>query len=266
MLSNSSIIDLRSYTFIDPLFWTILYAEKKRRDEKGLKLQVLIDKDNPSYIYYQAITGRSECLNTVPMRIINSRAQIDNFTDELVKTMKLSDLDFDTEDEEFFKYIVAELVLNAIDHGESMAVVSAQRFPKINTIEICVADIGLGFFHTIRRRIPVKNPAEAIEKALQKGITGAINYLYGGVTRNAGMGLYVISRMVEDGKGLMYIVSDNTLYEFPKKKATLVSPKLWKGSIILIRFELNEFKKIIDLGFRNYLNMIISEDLEDEVF
>lgn len=212
------------------------------------------------------IVGNSFSSTTVPMRYVSNRGETDKFTNELVKTLLAYSNDYDDEDLSFFKYIITELLNNSIDHGESPAIVCAQRFPNINQFEITVVDSGLGFFHTLRRRYDIKSEEEAIKKALEKGVTGSITYLYGGSTRNAGNGLYVISNIVNEASGELFIVSGKTFYDFKNDLVKIMSKK-WQGSIVLIRFDLTKFKeKILDIGLQYYITKILAEPDDEEIF
>lgn len=260
-------IDLTWYDFIDPLYWTILKAEKDRRQKQNQNMDIKLDPLSRASTYSRYIFGHFDAETTVPIRTVRNRAQIDKFTQELVIAMRLDEMELDVEDQEFFKYIISELLTNAIDHGQSFAVVSAQRFPNLNEIEIAVVDTGLGFFHTIKRKHKVNSPSEAIKLAVQKNISGAIDYLYGGAQRNVGMGLYVISRIVKDAEGFMYIVSDDSIVKYTSsEEETMIIKNKWRGAIVMVRFNLKSFTKVLEYGFITYMKMIIGEDIEEEFF
>lgn len=258
---NKDIIDWRDKLFIDPFYFTILSAEKYIN---GKDIKLYLNKNSPVVNYIEYIKGDKKSMSTVPIRIISQRLDNDRFTREIVNLLNLDFTDYD--DKEFFRYIISELINNAIDHGQSEVVASAQVFPNINEIEITVVDKGLGIYKTISRKYKVKNVYEAIEKALEKGVSGAIDYVYGTGHRNAGMGLYIVSKMVKDASGRMLIISDDIIYVYPDKNIEkLNSP--WKGTIVSLRFNLSDFKEnVLDYGFQLYLKMTISEDIDDEIF
>ncbi len=256
-------IDLSGYNFIDPVYWAILTAEKLRRNQLKIKPP---EVSSPAYGFFKRMFQEGRTQNTIPIRIIDSRRDIDGFVAQIIDLMDIDN--YDWEDLEFFKYIIGELANNALDHGQSEAVVCAQKFPNIDEVEISIVDIGLGFRHTISRRYDVSSAEEAIKLAIQKGVSGAQDYVYGH-QRNAGMGLYVISRIVRDAGGEMTIVSDECIYKYP---ADFLYPgdrvdyldNEWKGSIVLLRFNLPEFEdKVLSYGFYHYMNMIIGEESED---
>ena len=266
-LLPQEIIDLERFSFIETLYWTILKAESERRRQQGKRMRIKLDSQSPAFGYLEYILGKHSSRTTVPIKVVTTRAHIDRFTEELVGIMRLDNAGLDEEDKEFFKYIISELLTNAIDHGEAPPVVSAQMFPKKNEVEIAVADTGLGFLHTIGRKHKVGSSSEAIELAMKKNVSGAISYMYGGTQRNVGIGLYVISRLVRDARGVMFIVSDDSVVRYSPSghRVSTISNK-WQGAIVVIKFNLKSFTEVLDFGFRTYMDMIIGEDIEEKFF
>jgi len=259
---NDNPIDLSTYDFVDPVFWAILKCLKNLNSN----LKIIFPESFPAKEYVKYLSGKSYSSNTVPMRFVELRSDIDLFTNELVNLLRKDLEGYDSEDMEFFKYIISELLNNAIDHGESSAIVFAQKF-RNNDFEIGVIDSGLGFYHTIKRAYNVESEGEAIRKSLEKGITGSKTYLYGGATRNVGHGLYVISEMIKDSKGELIIVSGSTFYSYKDNKEISLKNK-WQGSIVLIRFNLQNFKKyVLDFGMSVYLGKTLNDDVvEEDIF
>lgn len=259
---KNNIIDLESFDFIDPVYWAILKFLKNLNPN----LKIIFPENFQAKEYVKYLSGISYSSTTVPMRLVELRSDIDLFTNELVNLLKKDLKGYDSEDMNFFKYIISELLNNAIDHGESSAIVFAQKF-KNDDFEIGVIDSGLGFYQTIKRAYNVESEGEAIRKSLEKGITGSKTYLYGGTTRNVGHGLYVISEMIKDSKGELIIVSGNTFYSFKENKVIFLKNR-WQGSIVLIRFNLSNFKKnVLDLGMSVYFGKTLKEDdFEEEIF
>ncbi|GAB4346420.1 MAG: hypothetical protein OHK0038_26600 [Flammeovirgaceae bacterium] len=261
--SKSDFINLCDYDFIDPVFWTILKCKKIINSD--LKIDINSNSDANEYIKY--ILGKSYSQTTVPIRTVETRAEVDKFSNELITVLNKDFENYDSEDVDFFKYILSELLNNAVDHGESFAVVSAQKFPKLNEFEISVVDAGLGFYQTIKRAYEdVNDDVEAIKEALKKGVTGAKTYLYAGSTRNVGRGLYVISQMVKDSEGELLILSGKGFYDF-KSNSSLILEKSWNGSIVCVRLNLDKFKKnVMDFGKNDYMAKVLSENDEEEIF
>ena len=259
------IIDLTWYASIDPLYWAILKAEKDRRQEQGRRMNIKLDPLSPASIYSRYILGHLEKDAIVPIRTIKSRAHADKFTHELVNSMKLYELGFDIEYQEIFKYIISELLTNAVDHGKSYAIANAQRLSDLDEIGITVVDTGLGLLRTIGRKYKVSSSSEAIKLAIKKNISGAMDYLYGSAQRNVGMGLYVISKIVKDTDGVMCIVSDDSIAKYtPSGEYVTTIKNKWQGTIVMSRFNLRPFIKVFESGFITYMSRII-DDIEKEL-
>lgn len=169
----------------------------------------------------------------------------------------------------FLKYIVRELVTNAIDHSDSVisTVCDGQMFPNLKESEIVVVDAGVGFLNTLKKKYKeLKSDDDAIKKALQKGVTGYTKrsnryHLY---NKNIGYGLYVISRIIEKFGGILKIISKKgslTLKDGHVSDKTLHKENLWRGSIAIVRLKHREF---FDMTLENFLKMLRNEDKEDE--
>jgi len=211
------------------------------------------------------IINDKKAKTTVPIREIKSGREVGKFVNEILDS---SGLDFeDWQDKEAFKYLLVELVNNAVDHGKSKAVACAQKFPKNSWMEITVSDTSLGFLKTIQNRYPeIKTYDMAIKKALEKGITGNQLRIYGDVTKNVGMGLYITSRIIKEVDGDMYIISGGKFYSVrDDKSVNLLSP--WQGSLVILRFNLDNFQKnILNYGFELVKAMLLAEEGGVDIF
>jgi len=264
---DNPIIDIRGYSFIDPLYVATLITLKKGvRD--GLKIRV--DVDSPAYSYIQYILGLQgkSASTVVPIRIVDRQLHVNRFVDELLKS---TDLSFDDwEDEDAFRYIIRELIDNALEHGGSPAIACAQVFRNLGEVEIVVSDYGYGFLHTVARNYKVSTYEEAIKKALEKGVSGSLQNMYGSSTKHAGMGLFVMSNIIKETEGKMFIISGDALVSLSGEQ--IVAYKMqeeWKGSVVAMRFKLYKFKdRVLNYGFTNWLNYkVFTEDtLEEDVF
>jgi len=251
--------------FIDPIYWAIFKALKIN----GKDVKVYVRKDSPAYAYCEYVAGKSSSKTTIPLKVVKNRGEVDRFTQDLVELLKRHitiQQQIDEDDWEFLKYQISELLNNALDHSKwYKAVVCTQYFPRIDEIEIAVVDCGIGFYNTIQRRYNVKNEIEAVQKALEKGVSGAQVIPYGSAYKNVGYGLYVISKMIKDSQGELIIISNDSFYKYPQNQ--YLKGLQWEGAIILIRFNLSQFKKnVMDLGFNVYLNMIIEAEETEEIF
>ena len=251
-------IDLSSHEFVDTVYWIIL---------KTLNLDVVTNERSPAHSYAQYLFNNNDkkTKTTVPIREIKSGREVGKFVNEILDS---SGLDFeDWQDKEAFKYLLVELVNNAVDHGKSKAVACAQKFPKNSWMEITVSDTGLGFLKTIQNRYPeIKTYDMAIKKALEKGVTGNQLRIYGDVTKNVGMGLYITSRIIKEVDGDMYIISGDKFYSLrDDKSVNLLSP--WQGSLVILRFNLDNFQKnILNYGFELVKAMLLAEEGGVDIF
>ena len=263
--SSTKVADLTRFSdFIDPVYWAVIAA----LHYDGLVEYVRFRKSSRSRDYSHYIFGRHPSLTTVPLRRVNSKREVDKTAREIVRIMDLKKEvpDLDQDDIQFFEYIIAELLDNAVDHGRSFAVCCAQKFPNIREIEIVSVDRGVGFYKTISRSYSVTNDAEAIELAVQKGVTGSGMKVYEHSPKNAGYGLYVISHMMRDSDGKMWIISGKAYYDVINNRCYTLHKNPWQGSIILLRFNLDKFyNRVASLGFRTYFDLLIMEDyMQDE--
>jgi hypothetical protein len=264
---DNPIIDIRGYSFIDPLYVAMLITLIKGvRDD----LKIMVDVASPAYSYIQyilSLQGKSAS-TVVPIRIVDRKLDAKKFVDELLKS---TDLSFDDwEDENAFRYIIEELVDNALEHGGSPAIACAQVFKNLGEVEIVVSDYGCGFLHTVARNYKVNTHEEAVKKALEKEVSGSLRNMYGSSTKHVGMGLYVMSNIIKETEGKMFIISGDALVSLSGRQ--LISYEMQeelKGSVVAMRFRLDKFKdRILDDGFTNWLNYkVFTEDtLEEDVF
>ena len=194
---------------------------------------------------------------------MDSRAKVDKTAREIVSLLDLKREvpDLDQDDIQFFEYIIIELLNNAVDHSGRFAICCAQKFPNIREMEIVAVDRGVGFYHTISRSYKVSSDAEAIKLAVQKGVTGSRTAIYSHAPKNVGYGLYVISRMMRDSGGTMWIVSGSAFYDVLNDRYRILENSPWQGSIVFLRFDLDRFcRDVASLGFRVYFNMLTMED------
>jgi anti-sigma regulatory factor (Ser/Thr protein kinase) len=264
---DDPIIDTRGYSFIDPLYVAMLITLKKGvRDD----IKIMVDVDSPAYSYIQYILGLQgrSASTVVPIRIVDRQLHVNRFVDELLKSTNLSFDDW--EDEDAFRYIIRELIDNALEHGGSPAIACAQVFRNLGEVEIVVSDYGYGFLQTIARNHKVSTYEEAIKKALERKVSGSLQNMYGSSTKHAGMGLYVMSNIIKETEGKMFIISGDALVSLSGRQLTSYKmQEEWRGSVVAMRFKLDKFKdRVLNYGFTNWLNYkVFTEDtLEEDVF
>lgn len=245
-------LDLSNVDFIEPIFVAIL----KAMDMRNVKLNPNIES------YVNRILQEDEIsYTTVPIKKIQTEAQSDRIVKEIIQRLAGSQ---DYEEELF--YILSELVINSLTHGQSPAIAYCQVYPNIDEIEIGVVDRGLGFLNTISRVRKVETYKDALKEAIKKGVSGYTKMIYSSAVKHAGMGLYIISEILKDCKGLMYIISGNAMYDVVSDK-TLECGFNWDGSIVYIRLKRDEFKRrVSDYGIELYISMKLLPEGEEDIF
>ena len=122
----------------------------------------------------------------IPVTRITTGEELDRFMIDITPLFHAQ-----PEQAESVKYVVSELVRNALEHSGSHvgAFVCAQYYLKTDRVAIGVADAGVGIRESISRSYETRDSLEAILLALRPGITGMTKRL-GGTDYNAGLGLF----------------------------------------------------------------------------
>lgn len=134
------------------------------------------------------------------------------------------------------KITLSEIIHNVIDHSQSSigCYISAQAYPQAGRLQLSVADIGIGFFATLRDRYKDLNNNEgAIALAVQSGVSSKSK------VGNVGAGLYILSDFLKRCSGSLEIISINGVYR-QKHDGTLSTdtiPFSFPGTCINIEFD-----------------------------
>lgn len=98
---------------------------------------------------------------------------------------------------------LGEIFNNIIDHStENIGCIFAQHFPNINRVVISIADFGIGIPENIRRINSELDDAQALELAIEEGVTSQTS------PRNMGAGLHtLIQNVVRNTEGSVNIHS-----------------------------------------------------------
>lgn len=126
-----------------------------------------------------------------------------------------------------------ELTENVVHHADSPVggFAAAQGTPKKNRFEVGIADLGIGF-----RRSLIKNPnhaditsdAEAIETALRPFVTST-------PARNAGIGLYITSRLLKSNGGSLVVRSGRGRLVAGVEEGTSEADVELPGAVVALR-------------------------------
>ncbi len=125
----------------------------------------LIDSLNPNHGI--SIDEHDSSGRFIPARKIFTSEQLSQFIADMVPLLHTT-----PEQAYPIKYVMSELVRNALEHSKSPigAVVSAQYFKKTNRISIGVADRGIGIRGGMNKSYALATDKEAITMALKPGI------------------------------------------------------------------------------------------------
>ena len=166
---------------------------------------------------------------------------------------------------EYLEYMISEMMENVVSHARSIhgGFVSAQYYEKEKKVQVVIIDGGVGFLATLSQH-GVTTEEEAIQKALEKDVTGS-NALspYVNIPKHAGLGLFFLSKILEETNGNLIVISNNAVFRYPEKSYHTVETA-FGGSVIA--FEI--FVDKIDNDFNTIFNRIkyIDDDGEEDVF
>lgn len=115
-------------------------------------------------------------------------------------------------------YAIREMIRNVYEHSESEDIeYCAQYWPEYNQVEIAIADTGIGLRRSLalNPRLRTDSDSGAIQQALMPAISGKgcgegrrdIHDPW----RNAGFGLYMISRICRSGGELLVCSGDHAI-------------------------------------------------------
>ena len=130
---------------------------------------------------------------------------------------------------------ITELLTNANDHAKSTLGfwVCGRYSPNGHNIRICVADSGIGIKQSLVEAGKLGryiNDADAIEKALEEGMTSRVG-------KTGGLGLKHISAYVKSHGGSMTILSGSgRVYLARKTKRVRRDHKRYQGTIVNVMF------------------------------
>lgn len=188
----------------------------------------------------------------VPLRVISDGQELSDFVAELTPI-------FHDEPEriEPVKYVIAELVRNTLEHGGgSPAVAMVQAFPKAGTIAIGVADVGIGMRSSLARHHHVGNPVQAIELAMQPGVSGTTSRI-GGNAENAGAGLFFCKSLAYISAQYFVVWSGDGMFKLLRRRP--VDPKSIKA-----RASQDRATRIQTLG--KWPGTVLGVDISEDAF
>ena len=165
---------------------------------------------------------------------------------------------------EYLEYMISEMMGNVTSHAKSFygGFVTAQYYPRERKVQVVIIDGGIGFLATLSRLGVIKEE-EAIQKALEKDVTGSNKYsTYNNVPEHAGLGLFFLSRIIEETNGNLVIISNNTIFRFPDYSINTFDTS-FKGSVIAFEMYVNNIDNDFMTLFKRIGYREVVEDNED---
>jgi len=252
--------DFNDIQWVEPIFIGML---KAYQTDKNIKIET-----NNTYIQNMILQDFKEGSTFSPIEHIqNSRMGLEKISTHLTNIMlknfnNLSEAD-KTDLKHYLQYLFLELMNNVADHAHSSigGFTMSQYYPKGKKIQFVVADRGVAFLDNMKLNFNnISTEEEAIYKALEKGVTSTIQKMYG-QEKNAGYGLYAMSKILEMTGGRYVIISNDTLLKCINGKKEIVKLREpWKGVIVAFEFFEKNINYDMDYFKRNYLWNLDEED------
>ncbi|WP_456451639.1 ATP-binding protein [Hydrogenimonas sp.] len=204
----------------------------------------------------QSGTGKSY----VPYRNFNTNTNINTIAYEITAQI-VGKLDLAPENMEDFKnyinYAVSEVMQNVLDHSGSACGghVVGQSYPQKGKVQFAVSDCGVGLMATLQNEYGVRSEREAILKALEPQVSGSVVIGPYGEKRNAGIGLFALKCIIDETKGQLLIISNDTIYTRHNGKESFEHVPESRFCGTLVAFELSEHNT--DYYFEEFKKMHI---------
>lgn len=236
---------------------SIVHDEITAKSRPYLIRMGLLNELNPNHGY--SIEQHESAGRFIPIRQIKNTDDLSQFIIDIVPLLHTT-----PEQAYPIKYIISELVRNVLEHAYSPigAIVCAQYFKKSNRISIGVVDRGRGIYEAIRQSHSPKNDGDAIDLALQPGITGTTSRI-GGTEYNAGAGLFFTKSIAKVSRDFFLIYSGTSFFKLLRTKPEyhvqlFADPKFdrgtlksnlenWQGTAVGIDISLNVNRDFDDL-------------------
>ncbi|HHB95028.1 MAG TPA: ATP-binding protein [Campylobacterales bacterium] len=262
-LDSTQDMKIDDLTWIEPIGVALLKLHKEANP--NIKIDILGDNNSINYLNTLLFASSNTHNTYTPLIQFRDGQNIDNITKDVTAKIihsasSLSSVDRDDLGK-YLQYLISEIMDNVISHSKSNigGFVSAQYYPKKNMVQVVIVDNGIGLLKGLSNHHNVSNEQEAIQKAMEKEVTGSNNFsTYNNVQKHAGLGLYFLSKIIEYTKGKLTIVSNDSIYESINKRYTTIKSS-FKGT--LVAFEI--YEKELDYEFSTLHNMIRDEDKEE---
>ena len=148
----------------------------------------------------------------VPIRQILTQDDQSRFVTDIIPLLHL-----DPEKSQMIRYVIGELVRNALEHSRSSdgAFVAAQYRPKTNVLSFGVCDTGIGIRKSLEVFHFLEDDLAAIRLALMPGISGTtagLNF----TENNGGAGLFIVKNLSKMTRNYFVLYSGEAAYKLLK--------------------------------------------------
>jgi hypothetical protein len=195
----------------------------------------------------------------VALRTVANRADLGALMPDVVPLLHLAD---DPEQARAVHYVLSEMISNVLEHSSSKhgAVVCAQYYTGEHAsgrqyVSVGVADTGRGVRASLASNYPaIASDAEAVLKAIQPGITGAVPAGMYGSPDNAGAGLFFTRRLSQSSDAHFAIGSGRAMFRTSTARHRPADNQLvfpiagYPGTIVSVDFSLER-----QLSFDDFL-------------
>ncbi|MCJ7843626.1 ATP-binding protein [Lederbergia sp. NSJ-179] len=175
----------------------------------------------------------------------------DEVSTKIVKKI-LRDLGMGSNDvvRDLFEFVVREMIRNIFDHSQTTHFYyGSQLYPTTNSVELVIADLGLGLLKTIPFDIEETwfgepTHEDAIRKAVIPGLSALSNHAYAPEDyKNSGYGLALVKRIVERTNGHFSIASGKKTITYSLSGESVEDCDI-KGTLIRMRINLDKLNTI----------------------
>ena len=258
----SADIHLENIRWIEPIGIGIL----KLYNVANPEVQINLTGRNSAVSYCNTILNGSlsTCNTYTPFIPFNNEIDViaDDITHKIISNA--NNLSPDNKDDlsKYLKYLIREMMSNVVSHAHSQigGFITAQYYPQKNKVQVVIIDNGIGLQASLSQNYHLNNEKDAIQKAMEKEVTGSNPFAtYNNVQKHAGLGLFFLSKIIENTQGNLLVVSNNTIYKSPQNSFQELNTN-FKGT--LIAFEI--FEDNLEYEFMQLFNIIKSEDEEEE--
>jgi len=178
------------------------------------------------------------------------------------KILRYNKLLYDKRIKKLFIYVIRELIRNIFDHSKTNYYYYGSQFiPSTNTVELVIADRGVGLKNTIpfdseEKWFGQDTAENAIKKAFMPGVTAASNHGYASDDYlNSGFGLAMVRSLISKADGILSVATSEKSITFANKKYRMMDCNI-QGTVIRLRVDL---KRLSMVDFNKQLDLVSKE-------